>query len=112
MCTSSKTIGGTPLMICVATSFCGVAQATFKAMPPTTVVAKAPAKSRFHRDDLMTLKSRCSDLTVNMASLLWPALEWRDIAIGAQTKRRSWCRAGEELSRRLGAHRPLLNTAA
>jgi hypothetical protein len=34
----------------------------------------------------------------NIASLLWFALEWRDIVPSAQTERRERCRAGEGLT--------------
>src|SRR5262245_44025940 len=39
---------------------------------------------------------------VLMVSLLWSALQWRDIAVGAQTERRERCRAGECPSLPLG----------
>jgi hypothetical protein len=67
----------------------GVAHANLKAIPPKAQATMAPASTTLQ--GLVCgapLANSPSVFFVNMDSLLWSALQWRDIAVGAQTKRR------------------------
>jgi hypothetical protein len=77
----------------------GVAHAIPMAMLPNTHVAATPASIILTDFGFLArLINGPSVSIINMVSLQWSALEWRDIAAGAQTERRERCRACEELT--------------
>jgi hypothetical protein len=77
----------------------GVAQAIPMAMLPKTHVAKTPARTRLTDFGFLARLTNVPSVSiVIMVSLQRSALEWRDIATGAQTERRERCLAGEELT--------------